>query len=94
MTLLPSHLQHFTHCGRDIGDLAMAELGGVDCIFTGNRLVGKAYALDHFIPHAFVSHDLIWNLLPIDAKFNSVKSDKLPILICISMLFCVAEAGV
>jgi hypothetical protein len=36
------------------------------------------YALDHFIPHAFVSHDLIWNLVPIDTSFNATKSDKLP----------------
>ena len=28
--------------------------------------------------HAFVSHDLIWNLIPIDKRFNSSKSDKLP----------------
>jgi hypothetical protein len=30
------------------------------------------------VPHAFVSHDLIWNIIPIDKWFNSSKSDKLP----------------
>jgi hypothetical protein len=56
------------------------ELGSIECIFTGNKLIfeEKKYALDHFVPHAFVSHDLIWNLIPIDKSFNSSKSDKLP----------------
>ncbi|WP_163399415.1 HNH endonuclease domain-containing protein [Flavobacterium fluviatile] len=62
--------------------LVFNELGSIDCIFTNTRLLfnEKKYALDHFIPHAFVSHDLIWNLIPIDKNFNSLKSDKLPSL--------------
>jgi hypothetical protein len=60
--------------------LVFNELGSIECIFTNNKLVfdEKKYALDHFVPHAFVSHDLIWNLIPIDKKFNSTKKDKLP----------------
>ncbi|CAI2768611.1 HNH endonuclease domain-containing protein [Flavobacterium collinsii] len=56
------------------------ELGSIECIFTNSKLIfdEKKYALDHFVPHAFVSHDLIWNLIPIDKKFNSTKRDKLP----------------
>ena len=62
--------------------LVFNELGAIECIFTNNRLVfdEKKYALDHFVPHAFVSHDLIWNLIPIDKTFNSSKRDKLPLL--------------
>lgn len=52
----------------------------VPCIFTGKILDPSYYCLDHFIPYAFVSHDLIWNLIPIDPVFNSRKSDKLPSL--------------
>ena len=52
----------------------------VPCIFTGKILDSTNYCLDHFIPYAFVSHDLIWNLIPIDPSFNSRKSDKLPLL--------------
>ncbi len=52
----------------------------VPCIFTGKILDPSRYCLDHFIPYAFVSHDLIWNLIPIDPLFNSRKSDKLPSL--------------
>ncbi|MEZ7506062.1 HNH endonuclease domain-containing protein [Flavobacterium sp. Arc2] len=60
--------------------LVFNELGSIECVFTGNKLIfdEKRYALDHFVPHAFVSHDLIWNLIPIDKSFNSYKSDKLP----------------
>jgi hypothetical protein len=60
--------------------LVFKELGAIDCIFTNTKLQfeQKNFAIDHFIPHAFVSHDLIWNLLPIEKKFNSSKSDKLP----------------
>lgn len=63
---------------REYWDIAINELDGVDCIFTNSRLKIDQYALDHFVPHAFVSHDLIWNLVPIDIRYNSVKSDKLP----------------
>jgi hypothetical protein len=65
---------------RKFWDIVLGELGGVDCIYTNTRLnIGK-YAVEHFIPYAFVSHDLIWNLIPADQSFNSSKSDKLPLL--------------
>jgi len=48
------------------------------CIFTGKQIFQNNYALDHFVPYAFVSHDLIWNLIPIDNSFNSSKNNKLP----------------
>jgi len=50
----------------------------VHCIYTGRRLTEGGYALDHFIPWSFVSHDLLWNLLPADESVNSSKSDRLP----------------
>lgn len=59
-------------------DIVFKELGNLDCIFTNNKIGIGNYALDHFIPYAFVSHDLIWNLIPIDPMFNSIKSDRLP----------------
>jgi hypothetical protein len=65
---------------KQFWDIALNELGGIDCIFTNTRLTTNKYALDHFVPHAFVSHDLIWNLVPIDTTFNAIKSDKLPIM--------------
>jgi hypothetical protein len=59
-------------------DLVVRELGSVKCIYTGEKLTVGNYAVEHFIPYNFVSHDLIWNLIPADKSFNSSKSDKLP----------------
>lgn len=59
-------------------DLVIKELGSIECIYTGNKLTLGDYAVEHFIPYNFVSHDLIWNLIPADRSFNSSKSDKLP----------------
>jgi hypothetical protein len=63
---------------KNYWDIVFSELGYVDCIYTDTQLTSAKYALDHFVPHAFVSHDLIWNLAPIEVTFNSYKSDKLP----------------
>jgi len=63
---------------RQYWDVVFQELGTADCIFTNTILTKESYALDHFVPHAFVSHDLLWNLLPIERIFNSSKGDKLP----------------
>jgi hypothetical protein len=50
----------------------------VKCIYTGKQLYIGRYDLDHFIPWSFVSHDLLWNLMPSDPSINSTKSNKLP----------------
>jgi hypothetical protein len=65
---------------KQFWDITLDELSGIDCIFTNTKLTKDKYALDHFVPHAFVSHDLIWNLVPIETTFNAIKSDKLPII--------------
>jgi hypothetical protein len=65
---------------KNFWDIVVKELGSVDCIYTGKKLTVGNYAVEHFIPYSFVSHDLIWNLIPADRSFNSSKSDKLPAL--------------
>ncbi len=50
------------------------------CIFTNEPLDLKNYHVDHFVPYSFVSHDLIWNLIPINSNFNTSKSNKLPLV--------------
>jgi hypothetical protein len=65
---------------KDFWDLVINELGSVDCIYTGNKLITGTYAVEHFVPFQYVAHDLMWNLVPADPGFNSVKSDKLPSL--------------
>ena len=38
----------------------------------------KNISIDHFIPWSFMTHDLIWNLHPINKRINSSKSNNLP----------------
>ena len=52
--------------------------GPIHCIYTDKELHPSDYELDHFIPWSFVSHDLLWNLIPSDGSINSSKSNKLP----------------
>lgn len=54
--------------------------GSIKCIYTGKELYKKNYDLDHFVPWSFVSHNLLWNLLPADSSINSSKSNNLPLL--------------
>ncbi|MBA4409491.1 MAG: HNH endonuclease domain-containing protein [Bacteroidota bacterium] len=63
---------------KDFWDIVINELGSVKCIYTDENLTVGNYAVEHFIPYNFVSHDLIWNLIPADKAFNSSKNDKLP----------------
>ena len=59
-------------------DMVMYIGGPIHCIYTGKELHPQDYDLDHFIPWSFVSHDLLWNLIPSDGSINSLKSNKLP----------------
>ena len=59
-------------------DMVMTLGGPIHCIYTNKELHPRDYDLDHFIPWSFVSHDLLWNLIPSDGSINSSKSNKLP----------------
>ncbi len=59
-------------------DMVMEIGGPIHCIYTDKELHPKDYDLDHFIPWSFVSHDLLWNLIPSDGSINSSKSNNLP----------------
>ena len=39
---------------RKFWDIVIGELGGVDCIYTNKRLIIGDYAVEHFLPYAFV----------------------------------------
>lgn len=55
------------------------ELGGeLNCIYTDNPLGVNDFALDHFMPWSFVSHNQNWNLIPADGSFNSSKNNRIP----------------
>lgn len=61
-------------------DNYLAIVGSINCIYTNKPLFPKQYDLDHFVPWSFVSHNLLWNLLPADSSINSSKSNNLPSL--------------
>lgn len=61
-------------------DTYIASVGSINCIYTGKTLFPKQYDLDHFVPWSFVSHNLLWNLIPADSSVNSSKSNNLPSL--------------
>ena len=63
---------------RKFWDTAINNGLEVKCLYTGKLLGIRKYDLDHFIPWSFVSHDLLWNLMPADSSINSSKSNKLP----------------
>ena len=59
-------------------DMVMKIGGPIRCIYTNVELHPGEYDLDHFVPWSFVSHDLIWNLIPSDSSINSSKSNNIP----------------
>jgi hypothetical protein len=59
-------------------NIVFSEISSIECIYTGKKLTIENYHVEHFIPYSFVSHDLIWNLIPADPSFNSIKNNRLP----------------
>lgn len=50
------------------------------CIYTNEVLSQVKLSIDHFLPWSFVCHDRLWNLIPVNSKSNSSKSNNLPAL--------------
>ena len=48
------------------------------CVWTGEPLAGRVFAVDHLLSWALTRTNDLWNLLPALPKANSAKSDKLP----------------
>jgi len=48
------------------------------CIYSGQPLALDNLSLDHYLPWSFVTHDLLWNLIPTSRGVNSSKSNNLP----------------
>lgn len=40
--------------------------------------IEQNFSIDHFLPWSFVTHDLLWNLVPVEKSTNSQKRDALP----------------
>jgi hypothetical protein len=63
---------------RNFWRLAFDQLGTIDCIYSGQAMQKDNFSLDHFLPWRFVTHDLLWNIVPTPKNVNSAKSDNLP----------------
>jgi hypothetical protein len=74
----PAKRNSLTGQRKRFWDVILEERTDLKCIYTNKLLELGKYAVEHFIPYSFVSHDLVWNLIPADSSFNSSKSDKLP----------------
>ncbi|MCB1201761.1 MAG: hypothetical protein KDK41_14025 [Leptospiraceae bacterium] len=48
------------------------------CIYSGQSFSLDSFAVDHFIPWSYVTHDQVWNLIPTVQEINSKKSNSLP----------------
>lgn len=54
------------------------ELCQVKDVFKDEPIEKESYDVDHFIPWSFVMNDELWNLMPMDSRLNSSKSNRLP----------------
>ena len=48
-------------------------------IYSGNPIDIQQSDLDHFVPWSFVANDELWNLIPMEKRLNSSKSNRLPV---------------
>lgn len=64
--------------GRKFWLLAFNRLDTIFCVYSGTILQKANFSLDHFLPWRFVTHDLLWNIIPTPQHINSAKSDMLP----------------
>lgn len=58
--------------------LVFGQTNSLVCIYSGQPMYEDDYSLDHFLPWRFVTHDLLWNIIPTPKNINSAKSDNLP----------------
>lgn len=63
---------------RNYWNFVLEHSKGQKCIYTNKLISVGDYDLDHFIPWSFVSHNLLWNLIPADGSVNAAKRDRLP----------------
>ncbi|MDT0634883.1 HNH endonuclease domain-containing protein [Spectribacter hydrogenooxidans] len=57
---------------------AALERDTVRCPYSGYRLTGTHFELDHFIPWRYVAHDHLWNLVAVIPEANQAKRDRIP----------------
>ncbi len=63
---------------RDYWQQALRKLGEKRCIYSHEIIPHQSFSLDHFLPWRYVTHDLIWNIIPTLHSINSSKGARLP----------------
>ena len=57
---------------------AILDTSSVRDIYSNKPILLKDYEIDHFIPWSYITHDEIWNLVPVESSSNLRKSNRLP----------------
>lgn len=63
---------------RSYWQQALQKLDECRCIYSQEIIPLHGFSLDHFLPWRYITHDLIWNIVPTLPTVNSSKSDRLP----------------
>lgn len=63
---------------RNYWQQALQKLDECRCIYSQAIIPQRGFSLDHFLPWRYVTHDLLWNIIPTLPAVNSSKSDRLP----------------
>lgn len=58
--------------------IVFSEIGTIQCVYSNQVITETDFSLDHFLPWRFVTHDLLWNIVPASKPVNSAKGDNLP----------------
>lgn len=64
--------------GQNFWRIVFNKLDTISCIYSGRIMRIDDFSLDHFLPWSFVTHDLLWNIVPVPRNINSAKGDRLP----------------
>lgn len=64
--------------GQNFWRIVFNKLDIIPCIYSGEIMHIDNFSLDHFLPWSFVTHDLLWNIVPAPRNINSAKGDMLP----------------
>lgn len=75
--LFPPQVRNLENA-RKLWAQAIQNSGKMRCIYSDKYIPLRGFSLDHFLPWRFVTHDLVWNILPTLPSVNSSKSDHLP----------------
>lgn len=63
---------------RNFWKILLASNADIKCIYTDKSISLDNFDVEHFIPYSFVSHNLLWNLIPAVSDINRSKNNKIP----------------